>query len=229
MPGTWSRIKTWASGDTLTHTDLNAEFDNVLAESDPEGIGGASATEAKMQEMTDPYASSTTSPLATDLLGEIKRLRWQIDLIVGETEWYEDPNFAINDITATYTELNLTDNMWASVTTTFVDGADGTGTAQFVFKDAAGTTMATPVAGHGYISEIATGITVDLLDDALTVDTNGVLTLSESTVYSNFNFVTSAAGLLGIDLQGDPDSYWVVFVHPTGKLVISDECTISGG
>jgi hypothetical protein len=163
------------------------------------------------------------------LLGEIKRLRYVIAQITGETYWYIDPNFSIADITATYTELNLTDNIWASVTTTFVDGADGTGTAQFVFLDAAGTTMATPVAGHGYISEIATGITVDLLDDALTVDTNGVLTLSESTVYSNFNFVTSAAGLLGIDLQGDPDSYWVVFVHPTGKLVISDECAVSGG
>ena len=227
MAGTWSRVKTWSAAETLTAADLNAEFDNVLAESDPDGIDDASTDAAAMNTTADPYPAAAS--LATNLREEIHRLRYVIKQITGEAQWYIDPDFAISDVTATATELNLNDNIWASVTTSFVDGTDGTGTAQFTFKDAAGTTMATPVAGHAYISEVATGLTVDLLDDDLLVATNGVITLSEATVYSNFNYVTSAAGLLGIDLQGDADSYWVVFVHPTGKLVISDECAVTGG
>ena len=227
MAGTWSRVKTWAAGQTLTHTDLNAEFDNILAESDPEGIGGASATEAKMQEMTDPYASSTTTPLATDLLGEIKRIRWQLDLIIGGAQWYVDPNFGINDITATYTELNLMDNMWASVTTTFVNGTNGTGTVQFVFKDAAGTTMATPICGEFYVSEIADGSTVDVLDTGLVVLTYGVLTLTDTGVLSHYNFISDSSGRFGATITSAADSYWFVFKHPTGKLVISDEMAIT--
>jgi hypothetical protein len=227
MAGTWSRVKTWASGDTLTHTDLNEEFDNILDESDPEGIGGASATEAKMQEKTDPYASSTTAPLASDLLGEIKRIRYQLDLIIGGTHWYETPNFAINDISSTELELELVDNMWASVTTAFVDGTDGTGTVQFVFKDAADVTMATAIAGEFYVSEIATGATVDVFDTGVVALTNGVVTVSDTAAQSHYKFVTTAAGLFGLTITTTADSYWIVFKHPTGKLVISDELAVT--
>jgi hypothetical protein len=134
----------------------------------------------------------------------------------------------LDGVTATTAELNLTDNMWASVTTTFVDGTNGTGTVQFVFKDAAGTTMATPVAGQFYVSEVATGLTVDALDTGLAVLTNGVLTLVDTGVTKYYNYVTTAAGLLGATITSAADSYWFVFVHPTGKLVISDEMAITG-
>ena len=158
--------------------------------------------------------------------------------------WREDVKFGISRISrlflgdangglgtellTTPAELNIIDNMWDSVETTFVDGTDGTGTVQFVFKDAAGVTMATPVSGMAYISEVATGLTVDALDDGLTVLTNGVITLMDGSTLSHFRYTTTAAGLLGLTLAADADSYWVVFVHPTGKLVISDECAITG-
>jgi len=130
-------------------------------------------------------------------------------------------------VTSTAVELNLTDNMWASVATTAVNVDDGTATVQFVFSDAAGTQMATPVAGTFYISEVATGLEIDTLDNSLAVLTNGVITLVDTGVLSYWNYVTTATGLLGLTVTSNDDSYWVCFVHPTGKLVISDEITIT--
>lgn len=143
----------------------------------------------------------------------------------------------MSQITATASEINQLDGsynidsvsaMWDSVSTVTVDGTDGTATVQFVFKDAAGVTMAVPIAGQFYISEVATGLTVDALDNSLAVLTNGVITLTDTGILKYWNYVSSAAGLLGLTVTSNADSYWVVFVHPTGKLVISDEITITG-
>lgn len=56
----------------------------------PGGIEDYSATDGQMQTMTDPYpASSISRP--TSLAGEVERIRWQLDNIIGGTNWYEDP------------------------------------------------------------------------------------------------------------------------------------------
>ena len=226
MAGTWSRIKTWTAAETLTAAALNAEFNNVLAESDPEGVGGASADAAAMNATTDPYDSDTVS-LATDLLGEIKRIRYVIKQITGEAQWYIDPDISLAGITSTVAEINLADNIWASVTTTATP-AVGTCAVQFVFKDAAGTTMATPVAGTFYLSELSTGLSVDTADTGIAVLTNGEVTIMDTGVAKYYKFVTEAAGTLGITITATADDYYIVFEHPTGKLVISTVCTVNG-
>ena len=132
------------------------------------------------------------------------------------------------DMLAAHALVSATNSIWASVETTFVDGTDGTGAVQFVFKDAAGVQMAVPVAGRAYISEVATGLTMDILDDGLAVLTNGVIRLTTATVFDSFEFITTATGLLGLTPEGNADSYWVAFVHPTGKIVMSDEMAITG-
>jgi hypothetical protein len=135
---------------------------------------------------------------------------------------------ALNGSLLTAAEYNLLDNMWASVTTTFVDGTDGTGTVQFVFKDAAGVTMATPVAGMFYLSEVATGLASAPADTSIVTLTNGEIQNVDAAVHNGWRFITSAAGLLGATITAAADSYWIVFIHPTGKLVISDEMAITG-
>jgi hypothetical protein len=130
-------------------------------------------------------------------------------------------------ITATAAEISELTGMWSTVTTTAVDGEDGTATVQFVFKDANGVQMATPVAGEFYISEVATGLTVDAVDGSIAVLTNGVITLTDTGVLKHWNYVTTATGLLGLTIDSNQDSYWVVFKHPSGNLVISGEITIT--
>jgi hypothetical protein len=96
---------------------------------------------------------------------------------------------------------------------------------QLVFKDAAGVTMAVPVSGLLYLSEVATGLEQDLADTTLAVLTNGALTNLGSAGPSLFT--TTAVGLLGLTITAGADDYWVVVVLPSGKLLISDKCVVN--
>jgi hypothetical protein len=57
--GLISRIKTWVSGETLTASDLNAEFNNVINNMIPASIEDSSATATAMRATTDPYPGGT--------------------------------------------------------------------------------------------------------------------------------------------------------------------------
>ena len=55
MGANFSRVKIWNSQDTLTASDLNAEFDNILNNFNPDGMDDASADVTSMQATADPY------------------------------------------------------------------------------------------------------------------------------------------------------------------------------
>jgi hypothetical protein len=125
-------------------------------------------------------------------------------------------------------QINSLDNIATQITTAWTDGANGTGTVQFVFKDASGVTLTVPSAGLMYFSEVATGLTVDELDTGVAVLTNGVLNIADTGAPSRYHYVTTAAGLLGMTITATADSYWAVFIGIGGKLIISDEMAITG-
>jgi len=127
-------------------------------------------------------------------------------------------------VTATGAELNASDGSPASVATTATPASGSCG-VQFVFSDAAGTTMAVPHSGLLYLSEVATGLTQDLADTTLAVLTNGALTNVGGAGPSIYT--TDAAGLLGITITAAADDYYVVFVKPNGLLLISTVCTVN--
>lgn len=109
-----------------------------------------------------------------------------------------------------------------SITTTAVP-ATGSCAVQFVFKDASGNVVTSPVSGLMYLSEDAAGLGHALADTSLAVLTNGALTNLGSAGPSMFT--TTAAGLLGMTITALADDYYVVFVKPDGSLLISDVCT----
>jgi hypothetical protein len=84
----FSRIKVWTSGEILYASDLNNEFNNLLAGFTPNKIEGASANVAAMQSSVDPGELGTES-LAGDVLGELQRLRFAVRELKGTTQWYE--------------------------------------------------------------------------------------------------------------------------------------------
>lgn len=128
-------------------------------------------------------------------------------------------------LTANILELNLLDGAWASITTSTTP-ATGSCAVQFVFKDANGVTMAAPVTGRFYLSEVATGLTQDPANTSIAVLTNGAVTELDAA-HKAWQFTTTAAGLLGITITALADSYWVVFEGPGGLLIISDECVVN--
>ena len=121
----------------------------------------------------------------------------------------------------TFEGVSMVDSI-GSVTTTATPASGSCG-VQFVFKDANGNALTSPIAGLLYLSEVSTGLTHNLADTSLAVLTNGAVTNIGGAGPSLFT--TTAAGLLGLTITAAADDYYVIFVTPNGSLLISDVCT----
>jgi hypothetical protein len=95
---TFPRLKNWIT-EILSNTDLNAEIDNILNNLGPAGIDDYSTNAAQMKLQTSPGSLGSES-LATSLAGEVERLRYVIQRIIGTdvSYWYESPPSSITDI-----------------------------------------------------------------------------------------------------------------------------------
>jgi membrane-bound inhibitor of C-type lysozyme len=100
-----SRVKTWG-WEILTATDLNAEFNNIINNLTPANIDDYSSSASVMRTTVDPFASDT-EVLATDLSGEIARIRHVLNQLIGGTYWYHDPATSIGNIIRDYVESGL--------------------------------------------------------------------------------------------------------------------------
>ena len=147
------------------------------------------------------------------------------DPLAGVTASNDELNI-MDGVTATYLELNQADNAWATVSTVDTP-ASGTCSVACTFKDAAGTTMATAVAGMFYMSTSATGLTIDSPNTSITNVGNGDLISSDGGGEALWLYVTTAAGLLEVTITATNGTYYLVFLHPSGKLVISDACVVN--
>ncbi len=106
MPGaTFPRAHVWADNEDVSASDLNAEFNNVLNNLLPAGIDGYELNTAQMQIQTSPGAVGTESR-ATSLAGEIARLRYAMNRIIGGTYWYEAPGISLNDANSQLQDLS---------------------------------------------------------------------------------------------------------------------------
>ncbi len=124
---TFSRVTTWSSGQTLTASALNAEFQNVLNNFTFAGLDDYSANNTEMRTVTDPYPGSAES-LATSGQGELERLRYQILEIKKSiqasnvTYWYQDAPtsgvFSIYTTSANATSMGITTATVSSMTVT---------------------------------------------------------------------------------------------------------------
>jgi hypothetical protein len=97
---TFPRVKTWTT-EIATNTDLNAEFDNILNNLDPDGVDDYSVNVAQMRLQTNPGEVGSES-LATSLAGELERLRYVIKRIIGLSVdyWHENPPSTLTDLVA---------------------------------------------------------------------------------------------------------------------------------
>jgi len=82
---------TRASGLILTASIYNTDHTNHITSLDPSTMDDYSSTVAQMKTTTDPYPAAVES-LATNLAGELARIRFLIKQITGEAEWYIDPD-----------------------------------------------------------------------------------------------------------------------------------------
>jgi hypothetical protein len=206
---TFSRVKTWTT-ETLTDSDLNAEFDNILNNLTPAGIDDESASDAAARATTDPYPAAAISK-ATSLQGELQRLRYIIAQITGETYWYIDPD---NNIATLHADLetaktNITnalvltpalgsDHATSGPTATLTAGAD------LVFGDFC------YMASTGKMAK----------GDADAIGTSGVFAMAAATI------ATDAAGVFALPGSFIRDDSWNW--GTVGAYVYLDTATAGG-
>jgi len=93
MGGTFNKGKVWSNADNLTATDLNTKTATFISHFAVEGIDDASVSDTAARATKDPYPSGIS--YSASLAEEIKSIRFQIDLIIGGTYWYEDIQIAV--------------------------------------------------------------------------------------------------------------------------------------
>lgn len=161
---TFSRSKNWIA-ESLTYEDLNAEIDNILTNLDPSGVDDYSANLAQMQIQTSPGTLGAES-LATSLAGEIARLRFTVQRIIGGSTsyYYEAPSNSLGDLTAAL-GTGLPRNR-------IVSGASKASSSQLVALDPSISTNAVTLLGNSvsfnyYVNGVQYTIASDVLVSGL--------------------------------------------------------------
>lgn len=142
MAATFNRLHTWALTEVITTSQLNQEFDNILNNLDPTGIGSYSTSVAQMQIVTSPGTPGAES-LATSLAGEVERLRYMIKSILGvsASQWYSPPTTDLTQIKAALgSALNVS---------RVISGPSSTASSAARFITPGNTTAAITINGGG--------------------------------------------------------------------------------
>lgn len=115
----FNRLKVWVE-EILSHTDLNAEFDNFLSHFAPKWMDSMSETAGAMQSSADPYPSEVLAP-ADSLEGEVQRLRFMLEQVTGETYWFQKPVRSLADVSDQIV-LNTGQWIYDAATPVYVNG-----------------------------------------------------------------------------------------------------------
>jgi hypothetical protein len=105
-----SRIKQWLGFENLTNTDLNAEFNNLVAKAGADTLSSANSTNgsaptvAAMQTTSNPGGVGSEN-LAATVQQDIQQLRYMLNQIIGGAQWYSTPAGSIASIVSNISGL----------------------------------------------------------------------------------------------------------------------------
>ena len=125
-------------------------------------------------------------------------------------------------VTATVAEVNALTTQLASITMATTP-ATGTCAVQFTFKDAQGVALTHAVSGQAYVSA-STGLSTVTVTSVATLTNGEVDTVVTGKL---FNYITTAAGLLGLTLTMTTGSYYVTFELPNGRLATTTAIVVN--
>jgi hypothetical protein len=235
-----NKVINWLLLATLTNADLDAEFSNIYGHMSAEGTDDYSETTTQMQIQTDPGAQGTES-LATNIAGELARLRFTLKRLMGTTYWYDAPDITLSEVNTTVVGASYTpDNR-------VVSGRSRTDSNQAIFLVPAGSSpQATIKAGgsnpdlshriKGTLYTISSDVTLSslstapgsnntcLVDDALAADEDTTAFLGEQettlTVDAMGSEIVSLVGQYAAFAinDGADDEYFTAYVKSTTEL-----------
>lgn len=232
---TFPRVKTFVD-ETLTAADINAEFDNILDNLEPQGVGDYSDTVAEMKAETNPGALGSESQ-ATSLAGELERIRFALRRALGVDQWYIAPDSSLNEIAAVVDfPLNRLVSGLEDATTNQpiflkADGAgngnsislDGAATNFIYFIDGVQFTISSDVTLSGIVQAPSTNNTA-LVNDTDLAGAEATKVIGENgTVLTIDNVGTEITNRVGQFAafkinNGVDDEFFVAFIKSTTEL-----------
>ena len=87
-------FKTWALNEILTSADLNSALTRTVNANSAACATGDSSSVGAMQATQNPYPGGSES-LATNVTGELERLRFQLQAVVGKSFWYQPVDISL--------------------------------------------------------------------------------------------------------------------------------------
>lgn len=214
---TFPRLHTWGPNDVVLGADLNAEFNNVLNNLNPPGMGSYSDTAATMKIQTSPGAVGSES-LATSLAGELERLRYQLAQIIGATSnlWYAAVPASLTGLVNAVGSSSLGSRIVSGPTTgnsSQLQAFFPVGTAASVVLSASGTPLVYVVGGVNYtISTNATitGLSLGPGNNATGSNSSGLIASQQWTKgLGQYGTGVPLANIGAINLTGQ----YVAFQH----------------
>lgn len=184
---TFSRIKNWTT-EVLSNTDLNAEIDNILNHLDPTGVGDYSDTATMMQIQTSPGSQGSES-LATSLAGEIERLRFVIQRIMGSstTYWYDQPSATLSDVSSGLPANRIISGVSSTSSSTLLALLPNGTAASLVLTASTATPFAYMINGIQY--SITSNVTISGLSCVANANVSALVTMSGTLNNSSKTFL----------------------------------------
>lgn len=201
MPGTIAQYQVVIPGQVITATLWNGMELNIINNGLVwAGIDDYSATDAEMRIMTAPFPGSVTSR-PTSAQGELERLRFQHDAIIGKTYWYEAPDTtlasAATNITALQANVTALQAKFPVVTADITNS--NVTTAKIADASITAAKLDSAVAGNGIAGGAGTALSVNV--DSSTIEINAdTLRVKDAgiTAAKLFTDVPAAVGLKSI-------------------------------
>lgn len=103
MGFSFQRLKNWLGVENLNNTDLNAEFNNIISKAGADTLSSANSTNgsaptvAAMQTTSNPGGVGT-EVLAATLQADVQQLRYQLNAIIGGSQWYSVPAINLSQV-----------------------------------------------------------------------------------------------------------------------------------
>ena len=189
------------------------------------GSGGLTGLTATVDELN--HLDGITSDVnELNILDGVTSDAGELNILDGVTATYAELN-ALDGIQATVEELNSVRDLWWTVTPTWVDGTDGTGTMELQFLKRDGVTALTaPVCGKLWIADAATGLGMSTITSL--TGTTGEIEIANTAVPTYYNFITTGTGQLNFTLVAGAAMRYLAISHWGGVIKSGGPCEITG-
>lgn len=183
----FGRLKQWLGYENINNTDLNAEFNNILSKAGSDTLSSANSTNNSTPTVTSMQATNNPGSVGSENLSQttqqdIQQIRFQLNSIIGGSQWYSAPPSNI-------TLINSALNGIGSVSSSRIVSGLSDANSQPMFLVPSGSTnavtlKATATNFTAFFNNVSQTFTSDIVLTGLTVapSSNNTATVNDASL-----------------------------------------------